>query len=267
MKLRILGCGDSGGVPGITGAWGACDPTNPKNTRTRTSLSIEHEGACWLIDTSPDLKHQMLREKLTTIDGVFFTHEHSDHVMGLHELRVIYGAYKKTIPVYADPVTLAALQKSFGYLFQDEDPRLLPKIYPKFLIPHKISGPFEWQGMQVRPFVQDHGYSTTLGYRFPTWAYSTDVVNLDEAAFDTLAGVRLWIVDCLDWVERPSHAHVEKTLGWIERVKPEHAILIHMNRFLDYDALRQKLPAHVQPAFDGMVIEMPDGQGGEIVIC
>jgi phosphoribosyl 1,2-cyclic phosphate phosphodiesterase len=267
MKLRILGCGDSSGVPSINGYWGACDPAHPKNFRTRTSLSLEHGGECWVIDTGPDLKQQMLREKLTRLDGVFFTHAHADHVMGLHELRVFYGAQKKNIPVYGDDLTLTALQKAFGYLFCDEDPQLPPPIYPKFLVPQVLNGPFQWHGMAIHPWVQNHGYSLSMGYRFPTWAYSTDVLELDDQAFETFKGIRLWFVDCIDWVPRPSHAHLEKTLSWIERVKPEKAILIHMNKMIDYERLRQHLPPHIQPAFDGMQIQMPSETNGEIILC
>ncbi len=257
MRIHVLGCGDSGGVPRISGDWGDCDPQNPKNTRTRMSLALCHEGETWLIDASPDLRIQMLREKLNRVDGLFFTHAHADHILGMDELRVLYFTHKKKIPIYGDATTLGWLKQLFGYLILDPekttDP---PTLYPQFLIPHEIMKPFDWKGMRVSPFIQDHGYGKSLGYRFPTWAYSTDVVRLDETAFETLRGVRLWFVDCIGYNPKPSHSHLEQTLAWIDRVKPERAILIHMSKFLDYETLKRNLPSHVEPAYDGMIINI-----------
>lgn len=256
MRIHILGCGDSGGIPRINGDWGDCDSTNPKNIRTRSSIAIAHGDENWLIDTSPDLRMQMLREKMTHIDGVFFTHAHADHILGLDELRVLYFTYKKQIPIYADRTTLASLQQIFGYMIREEQPIETPPIYPKFLIPHEVKESFEWHSMRVIPFVQNHGYSESLGYRFPQWAYSTDALHLDENAFEALAGIRLWLVDCIAYTPKPSHSHLEQTLSWIERVKPERAILIHMSKFLDYDTLKRQLPNYVEPAYDGMTIDI-----------
>ena len=256
MRVRILGCGDSAGTPSITGNWGDCDPRNPKNKRTRTSLAIEHGGETWLMDTGPDLREQLLREGIDDVDGLFYTHAHSDHIMGCHELRVLHFVHKKLFPLYADAPTLKGLQESFGYMIRDDNTTVPPQIYPKFLTPHEIQGAFPWHGMTVETFEQDHGYSQSRGYRFPTWGYSTDVLTLDETAFDKLAGIRTWLVDCIAYTPKPSHAHLDRTLSWIERVKPERAILIHMSRFLDYDTLKKKLPKGVEPAYDGMVIDM-----------
>ncbi|MBY0264724.1 MAG: MBL fold metallo-hydrolase [Holosporales bacterium] len=255
MRIRVLGCGDSGGIPRLGNDWGRCDPKNPKNNRTRMSVAIESEGERWLIDTSPDLKHQLLRESIDQVDGLFFTHSHADHVLGLDELRVLYFLHKKSLPVYGDPQTLRVLRSMFGYLFQ-EGALEGPAIYPQFLMPHEVTSPFQWQGMPIIPFSQNHGYSQSLGYRFPAWAYSTDVVTLDDTAFSVLQGLKVWFVDCIGYDPKPSHSHLDQTLDWIDRLKPERAILIHMSKFLDYEELSSKLPPRVEPAYDGMVVEI-----------
>lgn len=258
MKVRILGCGPSGGVPLVGGIWGKCDPQNPKNRRTRTSCLITHQGKNILIDTSPDLRQQLLTAGVSKIDAVLYTHEHADHTHGIDELRPLhFGNQKQSIPIYTDPKTLYRLISNFNYLFDPKRDELRPKLYPSILKAHAIdTDSFELCGLNVQPFMQDHGYSTTLGFRINDIAYSTDVVRLDEQAFQVLKGVKLWLVDCLGEKQRPTHSHLEQTLSWIEQVKPERAILIHMNQELDYEALRQKLPAGVEPAFDGLEIEM-----------
>jgi len=256
MRIRILGCGDSGGVPRVGNDWGACDPSNPRNNRTRTSVAVEHLGETWLIDTSPDLRAQMLRTGLETVDGILFTHAHADHILGLDETRVVHFTSKKMIPIYGDAPTLGALRQFFGYLFQNDLSPKPPALYPQFLVSHEVAGPFPWLDQTVVPFHQDHGYSHSLGYRFKDWAYSTDVVHLDEAAFEALHGIRLWLVDCIDYQPKPSHSHLEQTLRWIERVQPKRAVLIHMSRLLDYDTLSRQLPPGVEAAYDGMVIDL-----------
>lgn len=255
MKITILGCGPSGGVPLVTGSWGKCNPNNPKNHRTRTSIAINIRDETWVVDMSPDLRAQCLREKISRIDGILCTHAHFDHISGLEELKP-FAVERGVIPIYADPETLAILVYRSPYAFESEE--MLPAIYKRFLKTVEITGTFSIAGVPVIPFEQDHRYSKSIGFRFPFWAYSTDVWELDENALDLLAGIDLWIVDCLDFVERDTHAHLDKTLAWIDRIKPNRAILTHMGIKLDYDELSQKLPDGVIPAHDGLALDVPD---------
>lgn len=256
MRVRILGCGGSGGVPLIGNDWGACDPENPKNRRLRASILVEDRDTTLLVDTSPDLREQLLAAAVGQLDGVLFTHDHADHVHGIDDLRPINRRMREWIPIYGDNETLAALRTRFGYVFET-----IPEKYGFFkpcLTPNLIKGPFQVGNIDVLPFDQAHGFGRmSLGFRFGSVAYSTDVVDLPETAFEALRGVRLWIVDCLRDQPHPTHSHLEKTLSWIKRVQPERAVLTHMNQDLDYESLLKRLPGGVEPAYDGMVLNVP----------
>jgi phosphoribosyl 1,2-cyclic phosphate phosphodiesterase len=257
MKLTILGCGGASGVPGISHGWGACDPANPRNRRRRASILVEEGGTTLLVDASPDLREQLLDAGVRRLDGVILTHDHADHLHGIDDLREINRVTRVKLPLWAAPDTLATACDRFAYAFEPL-PEGAESIYKPLLQPEAVSGPFRAGSILVRPFDQDHGYSRTLGLRFGPVAYSTDVVEMPEASFEVLAGIDLWIVGCLVEHPHPTHAHVAKALAWIERVKPKRAILTHMGHRLDYETLRCSLPAHVEPAYDGMVIELPD---------
>lgn len=254
MRVTILGCGASHGVPLSTGEWGVCDPHNPKNRRRRVSILVEKQDTALLVDTSPDLREQCLMANIQKIDAVLYTHAHADHVHGIDDLRPFFFRNKVSLPLYGDADTMAILEKRFEYAFPDT--RMHPDIYRPFVIPHVIEGPFQVGGISVIPFLQGHGYSTTLGYRFEKIAYSTDVVELDEAAFKILEGIEVWIVDCIALEPRATHAHLAKTLDWIARVQPRQAILTHMTHHLDYDRLMQDLPKGVGAAYDGLKVEV-----------
>ncbi|MBA3812979.1 MAG: MBL fold metallo-hydrolase [Alphaproteobacteria bacterium] len=254
MRVKILGCGASGGVPLITGEWGVCDPKNPKNRRRRASILVEDHDTTLLVDSSPDLREQCLSNGIRKIDAVIYTHDHADHTQGLDDLRPFLQTQKKPIPLYGDAGTLEDLKSRFGYAFPlVENP---PEIYRHFVTPHIIDGPFVVKGIAVTPFLQGHGYSTSLGFRFGKVAYSTDVLTLDEASFQVLEGVDVWIVDCIAMDPRATHSHLPQTLEWIERVKPRQAYLTHMSHHLDYDTLVGLLPKGIEPAYDGLVIEV-----------
>ncbi|OFX07980.1 MAG: hydrolase [Alphaproteobacteria bacterium RIFOXYD12_FULL_60_8] len=254
-KITVLGCGSAGGVPMVSWGWGNCDPNNPKNRRLRPSILVERGGTTVLVDTTPDLREQLLRSQTRRIDAVFYTHEHADHVHGLDDLREINRAMQAPIPVYAAPHVLTELEKRFGYAFAPFDPGKYP-IYKPWLEPHAITGPFRVGEVEAIPFEQDHGYTTSLGFRFGDMAYCTDVVNLDEAAFTVLAGVRTWILCCFTDKPHQTHVHLDKALEWIERLKPERTYLTHMGPKLDYDTLRSRLPAGVEPAYDGLILQV-----------
>lgn len=257
MRLTVLGCGGSGGVPITTGFWGNCDANNPKNTRTRTSLAIEtSDDQVWLIDTGPDVRQQLLRENIRRVDGVFYTHAHADHVMGLDDLRAMCHFRKALIPLYCDQVTREHLLRIFCYCIEGGEnfSPLYKPLFRTMLFPHS---PFLWKGHKVHVFTQDHGPNTiSLGFRFGAWAYSTDVKNLSEDAFQILQGVQTWFVDCTSLTEKPTHAHLDQTLAWIQRVQPKQAILVHMGPEIDYATLSARLPTGVECAFDGMKIEI-----------
>lgn len=254
MRVTILGCGASGGVPLITGEWGVCDPKNPKNRRRRASISVKRKDTTLLVDTSPDLREQCISAHIKRIDAVLYTHDHADHTHGIDDLRPFLHAYKTPLPLYGDRGTIDFLKSRFEYAFPQED--LTPDIYRAFVTPHIIEGPFHVGDIFVQPFLQGHGYSTSLGYRFEKIAYSTDVIELGEEAFNVLEGVEVWIVDCITMDPRPTHAHLAKTLEWIKRVRPRQAYLTHMSHLLDYEKLLKELPKGVEPAYDGLVIEV-----------
>lgn len=256
MRVTVLGCGPSWGVPRIGGLWGACDPLNPRNRRRRCSAWVEEGGASLLIDTSPDLREQLLDAQVTRLDAVLFTHAHADHLHGIDDLRSVNGLMQRALPVYGSAVTLAEIKKRFGYVFTPLEADRQSTYYKPVLVPQVIDGRFTVAGVEITPFVQDHGFSATLGFRIGGFAYSTDVFELDDAAFDALDGVEVWIVDCIRRRPHVTHAHLEKTLAWVERVKPARAVLTHMDESLDYESLRRELPASVEPGYDGLVIEL-----------
>ena len=256
MRVTILGCGPSTGVPVIGGNWGRCDPSDPRNRRRRVSVLVEIGEVVILIDTSPDLREQLLDARVVRIDGVVLTHSHADHLHGIDDLRSVNRLMRSAIPLYADAQTLAEVGRRFEYVFKPvEEPG---RFYKPTLVPHDIVGPFEIRGISVLPFVQDHGFSTTLGLRIGGFAYSTDVTELDDSAFAALEGVKLWIVDCLRREPHPTHSHLAKTLAWIARVRPGRAVLTHMDQSLDYREVSAELPSGVEPGHDGLVIQLAD---------
>jgi phosphoribosyl 1,2-cyclic phosphate phosphodiesterase len=256
MKVTVLGCGASWGVPAIGPDWGRCDPADRRNRRRRCSLLVESRGAALLIDTAPDLREQLLDAGIGRLDAVLLTHAHADHLHGIDDLRMVNVRTGKPIPLYATAETLAEVERRFGYA-------LLPPVpgrplYRPALTGHAIAGPFVAAGLPVVPFAQDHGHRTTLGFRIGPLGYSTDVTELDDDAFMALAGVELWIVDCLRRAPHPTHSDLAKTLAWIARLRPRRAVLTHMDQSLDYRELAGELPAGVEPGYDGLTIELPD---------
>lgn len=258
MKVTVLGCGGSGGVPlagrDPGGYWGKADPANPKNRRMRVSVLVEEGDTRLLIDTSPDLRQQILDNDITALDAVLYTHAHADHSHGLDELRGIVYGRGKPIDAYMDARTRDLLTARFDYAFASS--RGPSNLYPALLNDLTIEGPFEIGGLKVTTWVQEHGPDVSLGYRIGDFAYSTDASALDETAFACLDGVKLWIVDCLRDDPHPTHSHTAQTFEWIERVKPDHAILTHMNERLDYDELKRRCPPGVEPGYDGLVVEV-----------
>lgn len=256
MRVTILGCGASTGVPAIGPNWGRCDPNDPRNRRRRVSVLVEVRGWTLLIDTGPDLREQLLDAGVGRIDAVLMTHAHADHLHGIDDLRAVNRRMRQIIPLYADARTLGEIRRRFGYVLEPVGAE--GRFYKPTLEPHEIAGPFTVHGVPIVPFAQDHGFGTTLGLRIGGFAYSTDVTELDQAAFAALDGVELWVVDCLRRTPHPTHSHLAKSLDWIARVGPRRAVLTHMDQSLDYRELSAELPPGVEPGQDGLIIELAD---------
>jgi phosphoribosyl 1,2-cyclic phosphate phosphodiesterase len=254
MKLTLLGCGSSGGVPLIGCDCAVCTSTDPKNKRSRVSVLLETTNTRLIIDTGPDFRQQVLTAKLKTVDAILYTHAHADHTHGIDELRSFNYHADAPLPIYGDAATLKELQHRFGYVFLP--PTGDHNWYRASLIPHIITPyvPFTIGDITLTPFAQDHGPVNSMGFRFGDIAYSTDVKHLPEASWKVLEGIKIWVVDCLSHGEKPTHAHLDLALEWINRLKPERAILTHMGHEFDYATLQTNLPEGVEAAWDGMEI-------------
>ena len=261
LRFTILGCGSSGGVPRIGNIWGRCDPANPKNRRRRCSLLVERWSGDAvtrvLVDTSPDVREQLLDADVDSLDGVVYTHDHADHIHGIDDLRVLFLNLGRKIDVWADARTEAILKLRFGYAFE----ALAGQNYPPFLTLHQLTvgRPFTIDGpagpVEIVAFDQVHADTRSLGFRFGDVAYSSDLNDLPEASLPALRNLDVWIVDALRDTPHPTHFSVDDALSWIRRLGPRRAILTNMHIDLDYDTLRNSLPANIEPAFDGMVIK------------
>lgn len=257
MRVRILGSGGSGGVPLIGCKCPVCTSPDPKNKRTRVSIVVEDGPTKILVDAVPDLRQQFLANDLKIVDAVVLTHSHADHLHGIDDLRSVNYHRNAPLDIWADARTKQEALRRFGYAF--DPPRQVDGIwYAPSLRLRDIAGPFQVGPITVEPFQQLHGgdRDPTLGLRFGKFAYSTDVKELPEAAFAALEGIEVWVVDCLQEKRNIAHSDLAQTLAWIERVKPKRAVLTHMNHTVDYAAWKAKLPPGVEPAYDGMVIEI-----------
>lgn len=258
MRVVVLGCGGSGGVPLVGGEWGACNPANPRNRRRRVSVHVAADNVSVLIDASPDLRMQLLDADIHRLDAVLFTHEHADHCHGIDDLRYLRRASgAPPLEAWARRSTLAALESRFGYIFR-QNREASGVLYRPFLKARTIDGPFAVGPLKIVPFEQQHGLgATTTGFRIGAMAYSTDVVGLDEVAFSVLAGLDLWIVDCLRFEPHPTHAHFDLVMSWVERLKPKRTLLTHLNHQSDYDEVARRCPPGVEPAYDGLTVDIP----------
>lgn len=258
LRFTILGCGSSGGVPRLGGHWGDCDPKEPRNRRRRCSLLVERETENGvtrvLIDTTPDMRQQLLDAGVGTLDAVIYTHGHADHVHGIDDLRQIVFNMRQRLPVWADGNTQNDLYSRFGYAFMQ--PEGSP--YPPILDMHTIEGDVTVSGeggdITFRPFRVNHGSIDSLGFRIADLAYLPDVATIYDEAWPTLANLDCFIVDALRRTPHPTHANLAQALEWIEQLNPRRAVLTNMHLDLDYATVKEETPDRVTPAFDGMVI-------------
>ena len=263
-RFTILGCGSSGGVPRPALGWGDCNPTNPRNRRRRTALLVERRRADGvtrvLVDTPPDLREQLLDAGVEQLDAVLYTHEHADHTHGVDDLRAYFIKHRRPVDVYLDERTSQVMHARFGYCFRTPP----GSEYPPIVVEHRIEPSRlitivgEGGPVSILPIRQEHGDIPSLGFRFGPLAYSCDLSHLPEPSAAALTGISTWIIDALRYRPHPSHFSVTDALGWIERIKPTRAILTNLHSDLDYDRLRSELPNGVEPAFDGMTIELPE---------
>jgi phosphoribosyl 1,2-cyclic phosphate phosphodiesterase len=261
LRITILGCGSSGGVPRLGPDWGACDPANPRNARRRCSVLIERITDAGvtrvLIDTSPDLRAQLLDAAVTRIDAVLYTHAHADHTHGIDDLRMVFHTVRRRIPVWADAETSEALIARFGYAFVQPE----GSDYPPICALHLIDGPVTVDGaggaLTLTPVRVNHGNIDALGFLTEGACYLPDVLDIPDAAWPVLADLRLWIVDALRYHPHPSHAHLDRTLGWIARARPLQAVITNMHIDLDHARLMADLPRGVIPAHDGLQLTLP----------
>jgi phosphoribosyl 1,2-cyclic phosphate phosphodiesterase len=263
-KVTLLGCGASGGVPLLggedeRGQWGACDPSEPRNRRTRSSVVVEDAvGHRLLIDAGPDLRAQMLACGIGRLDAVVFTHTHADHVMGIDELRIVNRIIGGPLDAFGSYVTLSELKTRFEYAFRPAPPQ---GFFRPALVPRPVA-PGEWAtmgGMPVRVLRQDHLVTETLGFRVGRFAYSTDVVAMTEDTLAALDGLDTWVVGCLQRAPHLLHAGLDQVLGWVARLRPRRTVLTHMSQDMDWAWMRANLPPGIEPGHDGMVLEVPEG--------
>lgn len=252
MKVRILGSGTSSGVPRIGNDWGACDPAEPRNRRSRVSALVEHDGTRILIDTGPDMREQLLAADVATVDAVIWTHDHADHIHGIDDLRQVYHALGRPVRGFARASTLTAIEQRFGYVFHGRHG------YPPTVAAEPLPDRRTIGGIRVTVVDQPHGSIRSAGLRFEaagrSIGYATDFSEMTAEMATLYQDLDLWVVDALRHKPHPSHPTVGAVLGWVEAFRPARTVFIHMDQSLDYATLAESLPPGVEPGFDGMEI-------------
>ena len=266
MRVTLLGVGGSAGVPHIGGAdgrgdWGACDAAEPRNRRTRSSIVIEQCGQRLLVDTSPDMRAQLLGCGIGMVDAIVFTHAHADHILGLDDVRLLNRSRGTPIDAFATARTFTDLEARFDYAFKPWTP---PWFYRPVLLAHPVEAGDHAQmaGMAVRVFEQDHHFMPTLGLRVGGFGYSTDAVTLDGAAFAALEGIDTWVVGCFQRQPHRTHAWLARVLEWVPRLQPRRTVLTHMGNDMDWGWLSNRLPTGVEAGHDGMVLDVEPARAG-----
>ncbi len=232
-----------------------CDPAEPRNVRSRASIVVDNGAGVLLVDTPPDMRTQLISCGINRVDAILYTHAHADHVTGLDDVRLLNRMMQRPLEALATEATLAELQQRFGYAFLPWQPPgfFRPVLQPRLVAPGTME---RAAGMEINLFDQDHGFVRTLGLRIGGFGYSTDVVDLDDAAFAALDGVDTWVVGCFQREPHRTHAWLDRVLGWIARLRPRRAVLTHMGADMDFASLRTELPPGVEPGFDGQTLEI-----------
>lgn len=261
LRVTILGCGSSGGVPRVAVGWGKCDPNEPRNRRRRCSILVDKAGSGGttrvLVDTGADCREQLIDAGVDRLDGVLYTHEHADHTHGIDDLRPLAIHARARVDIWCDEQMSGFLNSRFGYVFATPP----GSEYPPILTEHRlvagettsIEGP--GGAVEATPFVLRHGSERALGFRFGDIAYTPDVNGVPEGSLPYLEGLDVWIIDALRDTPHPSHFSLSDALGWIERLKPRRAVLTNLHTDLDYRSLKRGLPPEIDVAFDGLVVE------------
>lgn len=252
MKVRVLGSGTSSGVPRIGNDWGACDPADPRNRRTRVSILVETETTRILVDTSPDMREQLLAAEVATVDAVIWTHDHADHTHGIDDLRQVYHEMRRPVRGFARAWTIRSLKSRFPYVFAGAGG------YPPTATIEELADTFIIGDIAIRVADQPHGPITSAGLRFEaggkTLGYATDINEMIPAVATLYENLDVWIVDALRERVHPTHADLATTRGWIEALRPRRAVLTHMDQSMDYATLAARLPKDIEPAYDGLEI-------------
>ena len=256
LRIEILGCGSSSGVPAIGNNWGECDPKNPKNRRLRSSIFVKSSKTNILVDATPDLRQQLLNANINYLDGILITHTHADHINGIDDFRFLNVIMKKHINLYATKEVIKEISDRFSYVFEDLVPQAKGFYYKPCLIPNEITGEFEINELKIINFPQNHGFSDSTGFRINNFAYCTDVMDFDDKTLNLLKNLEVWIVDCLRFTPHKTHAHLDKVLNWINIIKPRRTFVTHMNYEVDYNYMLSKMPENCQPAYDGLIIDI-----------
>lgn len=254
MRVTILGSGTSSGVPRIGNDWGDCDPVNPRNRRTRVSILVESPTTRLLIDTSPDMRAQLLSADVIDIDAILWTHDHADHSHGIDDVRQLYHHRESPLPGYAREPTMALLKRRFDYAFEGVGD------YPPTITAHILPDSLTIGDIAITCVDQPHGAIYSTGFRFShgdnSAAYATDFHAMTPDMLALYDGVDLWVVDALRALPHPSHPHLALTLDAISAARPKRAILTHMDQSMDYATLCQTLPPGVEPGYDGQIVNL-----------
>lgn len=259
--ITILGCGSSGGVPRVAQGWGVCDAANPRNRRRRCSILIQLTGEAGatqvLIDTSPDLREQLIDAGIDRLDGILMTHPHADHLHGIDDVRPLVLQMRSKLNMYMDAPTSAVVRSSFSYIFETPEGSQYPPLLDEQRLHPGHTCRIEGPGgpLEAMPFRLDHGEIEALGFRFGNVAYTPDFVKVFPGSWEHLEGLDLWIIDALRYTPHPTHLSIGEALDMIRMLRPKRAVLTNLSSEVDYETLRRELPRGVEPAYDGMRLE------------
>ncbi|MDB2591924.1 MBL fold metallo-hydrolase [Candidatus Pelagibacter bacterium] len=257
MKFIILGCGSSMGVPHSDGYFGNCDPKNKKNYRTRCSALIKSKKENILIDTSPDMRSQLLTNQINNIDRILYTHQHGDQTHGINDLRVFYLKKKKVLPIYADKKTSKYLKKTFSYCFKNNITKPASLNYPATLKINQLKKNHIFSDIKIKSIPVNHGNIDCMSFIInDKCAYASDVKFIYKKNIDSFKNLKYLVIDCLRFDKHPSHFNLDEVIALLKKINPKKTILTNLNTDMDYKILKKKLPKNIIPAYDGLTINL-----------